>query len=481
MTTKAKKRFDFRSLIRDKKLRYGGYATLVSAVVIGVVIALNVVVDQIPAKIDMTERGFYSLSEQTIQILDRLGQDIAIYGFFQTGRENTMLEELIRKYTVRSRRVSYRTVDPLRNPAFAKQYEKDGTSVGESSLVVESGGRFKTLSQFDLYNLSYDQQSQTQQVQSQQFEAQITSAILYVTTDDLPAIGTLSLHDEQPLPYAVTKQLGLENYTVRDVNLTTEGRVPEDLNVLVVNGPQRDLQPDELQKLRTYLAAGGRMLLHFSLVPSELSGWNDLLSGFGLAVRNRLVVEQDPQRHAAQVPVYLIPELQVHDILSPLRTADMIVVAPISVYVEELELKKRTTTIERLITTSNQAYAKADANPNDLSLAPQDARGPFSIATAASDRLDEQGQVFSRIVVVGNVNYLDLAEQFPGNGNFFLNAVSWLYEREDTLSIRSKSLRTLPMFMNQQVALLLSALVVILIPLIAFGIGVTVWLRRRHL
>jgi hypothetical protein len=37
------------------------------------------------------------------------------------------------------------------------------------------------------------------------------------------------------------------------------------------------------------------------------------------------------------------------------------------------------------------------------------------------------------------------------------------------------------LFMNQFVSLLLSGIVVILIPVVAFGIGLTVWLRRRHL
>lgn len=473
----------FASLLKDKKLRYGGYATLVTAIVIGVVLAVNVVVDQIPAKIDMTQRGFYSLSDQSRKILEGLQADVKIYEFAQTGRENKMLEELVVKYVNRSRKVTFKAVDPVRNPGFAKQYEKDGTAVGENSLVVESGSRFKVLTQFELYNFSFDAQTQTQEVQSQQFEAQITSAILYVTTDDLPVVGTLTLHGEQDLPYELRKQLELENYTIESVNLATSGGVPDTVDLLVVNGPQRDVTAEEVTRLRAFLDKGGRMILQFGLVQKELKGWNDLLAGYGLAVRNKLVIEQDAQRHYAQMPVYLIPDLQVHDILSPLRASDMMMLLPFCVYVEELELKKRTTTVEALLATSGRAFAKTNLESDKTGFEPGDVNGPFRLAVAASDRLDDQGTKFARIVVVGNASYLDseLLALYPGNGNFFMNSLSWMVEREDTLSIRSKPLVTMRLFMNQFVSLLLSGIVVILIPLVAFGIGLTVWLRRRHL
>jgi ABC-2 type transport system permease protein len=471
------------SLLKDKKLRYGGYSTLVTAIVIGLVLAVNVVVDQIPAKLDMTQRGFYSLSDQSRKILDGLKADVNIYEFAQTGKENKMLQELVFKYTNRSHKVTFKAVDPVRNPGFAKKYEKEGSAVGENSLVVASGTRFKVLSQFDLYNFSYDQESQTQQVQSQQFEAQITSAILYCTTDDLPVVGTLTMHDESDLPYELRKQLELENYTLESVNLVTSKSVPDNVDLLVVNGPQRDLTADDVAALRSYLEKGGRMILQVGLLQKELKGWNELLASYGLAVRNKLVVEQNAQRHYAQMPVFLIPELEVHDILSPLRSADMIVLMPFSVYIEQLELKKRTTEIESLLVTSDSAFAKSNLESEKTSFEPGDVNGPLHLAVAASDRLDDQGTKYTRIVVVGNASYLDgeLTSAYPGNQNFFLNALSWMEEREDTLSIRSKPLVTMRLFMNQFVSLLLSGVVVILIPLVAFGIGLTVWLRRRHL
>ena len=124
---------DFRNAVKnalkDKKLRYGGYATLLTALVIGLIIALNVVTDQIPASLDMTKNRYFSLSEQTYHILDNLDQDVTIYAFFQIGNENARLDEVLQKYDVRSKHLTVKHIDPVRNPGFANKFKKEGRSL----------------------------------------------------------------------------------------------------------------------------------------------------------------------------------------------------------------------------------------------------------------------------------------------------------------------------------------------------------------
>jgi ABC-type uncharacterized transport system involved in gliding motility auxiliary subunit len=68
-----------------------------------------------------------------------------------------------------------------------------------------------------------------------------------------------------------------------------------------------------------------------------------------------------------------------------------------------------------------------------------------------------------------------------GNGNFFLNAVNWLTEESDLISIqtRTSSPRTVQ-FTPSQGRLIFFVSVVIL-PLIILILGISVWLRRRSL
>ena len=70
----------------NPKFKYGGYAALVSGIVIALLVALNVAVGQIPgAKADLTEQGLFTLSDQTQTVLKGLKTDINIYTLFETG------------------------------------------------------------------------------------------------------------------------------------------------------------------------------------------------------------------------------------------------------------------------------------------------------------------------------------------------------------------------------------------------------------
>ena len=472
-----------RNAFKDKKLRYGGYATLLTAVVVALVLILNVLMAQIPAVLDMTRRGLFTLSEQTYDLLDKLEAEVTVYGFFQTGRENPSLTQVLDKYDAGSRKLNVEYVDPVRNPGFARKFEKDGKSVGESSLVVSSGSRFKVISQFELYNVYTNQQTQTQQVQAQSFERQITSGILYVTSDDLPVLGALTYHDETLLPYEIRRQMELENFTIQDVDLVTQEAVSEDVDILLINGPQRDISVDEAERLRAYLDGGGSAIIHVGLVQEDFGNLNSVLEPYGVAIRNALVVEDDPRRHMPQMPIFLIPEMSVHDIVYPLRTQDMFVFMPVCRYIELLELKKRTTTVEAILTTSEDAYAKADIESAVPFFEEGDHTGPFEIAVAITDRLDDGGENSTKIVLIANADFLDsdLITGYPANADLFLNSLSWMHDREDNLTIRPKSLLAFRLDLTAFQSLLFSGIVVILVPLIVFGIGLTVWLRRRHL
>ena len=68
--------FDFKS---QKKVRYGGYATLVSLIAVAGLVLVNLVVDQLDVEFDLTESGIYSLSEQSKQVADGIQEPVTIY------------------------------------------------------------------------------------------------------------------------------------------------------------------------------------------------------------------------------------------------------------------------------------------------------------------------------------------------------------------------------------------------------------------
>ena len=96
-------KMDILQSFKSRKFKYGGYATLLTLIVIAALIIVNLVADLIPVRIDLTWNKMYSLSEQTYDVLDNLDKDITIYYVGEQGSVSPLIEEIVNRYTSRSR------------------------------------------------------------------------------------------------------------------------------------------------------------------------------------------------------------------------------------------------------------------------------------------------------------------------------------------------------------------------------------------
>ena len=475
------KKLNILGSFKDKKFKYGGYATLMTAVVLAILIVINLVVDQIPWKKDLTQNRLYSISDQTYKVLDGLKQDVKIIGLYQAGKQNPSVDEILKKYTDYSKKLSVEYVDPVKNPAFAKQYDKEGKGLSDGSLIVTSGSKFKVIGPSDLYNYNYNNSYQPQ-VESFNAEQKLTGAIMYVTSDKLPIVYTLKGHGEIDLPYSIKSQLETENYEIKDLNLTTEESVPADASAIIITSPKRDITQDEDKKIRDYLSNSGHAIFLMDLLKNELPNTEAILKSYGIGLQHSLIVEED-RSHNAGNPVYLIPKMEKHDIMSPLESNDMMVVMPGVQGIETLDMKKRSLEIEPLLTTTDTAYAKVNLDTKTMDKEAGDLNGPFNIGVAVTDKSGDADVKDTKLVVFGGSAFLSdqLSQSIPGNGNMLLNSMNWLQDKTESISIRPKRLGYSRLNISGLQSLILSGIVVIVIPVIIFVLGLSVWLRRRHL
>ncbi|HBI72355.1 MAG TPA: hypothetical protein DDY59_04110, partial [Lachnospiraceae bacterium] len=62
-----------------RKFRSGAYVTATSAVVIAIVIIINMIVSQLGLQADLTSKKLYTLSDETIDFVKDIKEDITIY------------------------------------------------------------------------------------------------------------------------------------------------------------------------------------------------------------------------------------------------------------------------------------------------------------------------------------------------------------------------------------------------------------------
>lgn len=467
-----------------KKLRHGGWTALAVVAVIAVAVAVNILVEQVPARLDLTESRIFSLSDETRKVVSGLTADVTITSVTRTQGGDPVVREILGRYARLSPRIHLSTVDPERNPGWAKKYDPEGTGLREGSLVVARGERFRAIDVLAMYN--YDMSGQQPRLTGLSVEQKVTSAIQYVSASRSVTAYTVQGHGEKTLAdYGLAAAVDGENYERRDLNLLTSAAVPADADLLLVLSPRSDFPAPEAEKLRAWLAAGGRalFLLDVQARAGAMPNLAALLQSYGVATGDRMVVEPDPNHAAWDNPLFLVPVQETHEILAPLQAKRYPILMPFAQPLTALELRKRTLKVEPLLRSTEISLAKVTTGEKvRVRREPGDSLGPFSLAVAITDP-GEGGRRDTRLVVVGGSTFLvpEIAAQAPGNTDFFLNSMGWLREKKDTLTIRAKSMINFPLNMDTTLRWVFSAVVVLLMPLLVLGWGLAVWIRRRHL
>jgi ABC-type uncharacterized transport system involved in gliding motility auxiliary subunit len=144
-------------------------------------------------------------------------------------------------------------------------------------------------------------------------------------------------------------------------------------------------------------------------------------------------------------------------------------------------------TVDTLFKSNETSFGETDfktLGQGKAALDAADLKGPLSLAVAATKDIKispEAPAAKSRLVVVGTSNFpINSYFANAGNGNMFLNMVSWLAQDEDLISIRPKSPEDRRILMSQSQLAMVRLITVFLLPGVALVIGIAVFLNRRR-
>jgi ABC-type uncharacterized transport system involved in gliding motility auxiliary subunit len=467
------------NIFSGKKVKYGTNAAIITAAFIAILIVINLIVGSFPLKADLTKNKIFTFQEQTLDVLKNLKQPVNVYALFPQGNEQPMVKEILDRYARKSDKIKVEVIDPVKNPAFVKKYDKEGNGVPQGSIIFESGEKFKVVNPYDLFNYDYQMQS----VDSIAAEQRFTSAIMFVTSEKVPAVYFTQGHGETDLPGA-KEILERENFKSGNVNLFTE-EIPEDAELIIISSPKRDFDASEIEKLDKYFDKGGRAAFLFDVAKDELPKLEAYMKEWGIALRKDLVIESNKKNYS-QNPTYLIPDMQSHDITGRLKSNELMMLVPVARSLEVLFTEQNGIKVTPLLKSSGQSWGKVNLESKTAQKQPEDTAGPLDIAVAIerANYGDNKKLKDTKILVMGNAAFLDSQMlSIPGiaNVDFFMNSVNWAQDKEENITIRPKSLESERMAISQVQVLLNAALVILVIPFAVFILGGVVWMRRRHL
>jgi len=469
--------------ISVKAFKTGAYSTGMIVAAVAVTIVLNMVVGQLPGtwkSLDLTANKLYSLSDQTKEYLKGMSGDVTIYVLVNEDNEDAVLGQTLDRYHDLSQHIKVQYVDPIQNPRFHTQYTSG--SVSTNSLIVVSDKRSKVIDANDIYVTSYDYDgyNYTSSITGYDGEGQITSALDYVLSDDIPMVYMTEGHGEQSLSSAFKSSLDKENVEYETINLMDYEAVPDMAACLVINGPASDLSEDDRDKVIAYLDRGGKVILVLGYRELATPNLDAVLAYMDLRIADGLVVEED-QNNYYQVPFYLLPTVTANTYTSGIY-GNYYIFAPYSqgILVPE-EQEDGNVRYNNFLETSSSAYSmKNFESATEYGRQEGDIEGPFSLGVEAVKTLEE-GEA-TMVVYSSDQIFTDNASLMVGGANqvLFTNTVSHFVDHETTVSIPAKDYEVSTLMLSQRSALVLGLITMIILPVGSLIAGFVVWFRRRR-
>lgn len=476
---KKKLSLNIKNSFQSRKFKSGAYSTVISVVVIAMILIVNLIVGELDLKVDLSSEALYTLTDETKDIANNVKDDVTIYYIVSDGNEVDQVKEIVNKYGSLSNKIKVEMKDPVLYPTFTSQYVTESVTQNSVIVVNNTTDTFKYVPYSDMLEYSYDS-SYNAQVSGIDVEGQITSAIQYVTSSDLPTIYTLEGHNEASLGSTIESALKKQNVTINSVNLLSADSIPEDCSLLLINGPLYDFSEDEVTKVKDYLGAGGNAIILADYTTEEMPNFNGLLEYYGISLADGIVIEGENSNFMSGNPAYLIPTINSHDITSAIRTNNKSVVVPVSKGITKLDTLRSGLTIDSLLTTSDKAFSKIDVNSSSYEKSGEDITGPFDLGVLITDTYNE---VESKLLVFGSSYLIDdgmASYSQLGNADLFVSAVNYLTEQDNSLSIPVRSVDTNYLTLTSAQVNFWGAIVIVIIPLVIIAIGIVVTVRRRR-
>jgi ABC-type uncharacterized transport system involved in gliding motility auxiliary subunit len=481
-----------------RKLFLGGGTAAGILIFLAIVVAIQYIVLEHPKRWDLTRAGKHTLSTQSRKVLDTFGEKklpievLAFYEAKDTGARDAV-RDLLDQYRDVYGAFTYSFVDPDQNRTLALQNKIDSYP----SIVLKAGQKDERISTAD--------------------EETLTNALTKLLRAEVKKIYLVKGHGELPPDSkepdglsTAKEQIEKQNYRVEEIVLLQSASIPEDATILMIAGPKTDPLDSELDLIRNYINRGGSIFV--LLNPFKTPKLAAFLKDYGFETADDIVVDRMSRVFGGD---YLMPVITTYinfpitknfnlasffPEVRSVRAAEkpipnvtvqaLALTSPVSWTISEEQLKSGNANLDEktgqkgpisVMAVSTHNVPSRNKEPGNGENTAKDSTEPSTKADANKAEEDPVNTAKARIVVAGS-SLLAANKYFKlqGNGDLFMNSVSWLAEDENLIAIRPKSSRSQPIVLTGNESLVILAVPVVLVPLSWIIVGVVVYLYRRR-
>ncbi len=483
------------NFLNSRQFKFGAVSTAISVIFIALIVVVNVVAtvltDKFPLTVDLTPNSAFALSEESIAYVRGVTKPVNVYVLVrESDLENagnlyyTQVKRVIDQYAQYNGQISVSYIDIVKDPAFTTRYPELSLNYGD--VLVESGERRRTVSMYDMFNVSYNQQTGQQYIRSSKADEMMTSAIMGVTSDEVVTVGILTGHEEEGAS-ALRSLLEKNNFQVVDVNLQSD-EIDPSIEVLFWIAPKRDPDESLFQKLDTYLENGlqyGKHLFYAaSSEQADLPNVSAFLEEWGVAVDTGVVAETNSSNVLSFTSPFFctVEYTDTEDYLERL-SQDIRVTMPFGRPLRTLYETRSGYETKTLLSYSPTSVIRPADAPEDWAPTEDDLGEVPAMIRAQRRRYEGTTFLASNLFVLSSSSAFDqnvLESKSVNNADYLMSILNTVTEREDVITIAPKDLSGDQLGVSLLQAGIIAAVMVVLVPLAIINTGLVIWMRRRH-
>lgn len=457
------------------------FSASVSLVGIALIIGVNIAAAFIPEaykSVDVTDNKLYEITDITKNMVGALEEDVTVFVLANKDDYDTTVLQTLSRYETLSKHLKFEYIDPKVNPEFAKKYDVDAAK--EGSLIVVSDKRHKYIGYDELYESEFDYSTYSNNTTGYDCEGQLTSAIDFCISDEMPKLYIVKGHNEAELSDSFRSMLSKSNYDMTELNLLKEDAVPEDAAAIIIDAPVADFSKEDAAKVKAYIDKGGKALIISSYSPQKLKNFDSIMEAYGVSLVPGVIVEQNTDNYY-QAPYFLLPQIKNDPVTAELLRRDRLVLMPYAQGAKVKEVLPEGVSVSEILVTSGEAFARVDfENNTDFKKSASDEMGPFSVGLSVQKQCgDETAKILyftSEAIIADNVDSMT-----AGSNTLMVSAgvAQMAAGKESSVSIPVKSFDRENITVNRTTAVILALLLAGVVPLIVFISGLVVWISRR--
>jgi gliding-associated putative ABC transporter substrate-binding component GldG len=482
------------------------------ALIAAIIIMANLLSTQLHMRLDLTQGRQYTLSHATRDILHDLHDPVTVKAYFSKNlppniaRASGDFRDLLIEYANKApSMIQYSFVDPNSN----EENEQEAQSNGIRPVLIDVREKDQ-MQQKKAYLGAVLSLGDRQEVipiiqPGAAMEYALSSAIKKLSVTNKPIVGLIQGQGEPALDELgqLNQQLGIL-YQVQPVSLTDSTEIPPNIRTLVLIRPTDSLRPRVLEKLDSFLAKGGKLVIAFNRIMGNLQMGqarpvNGALAAWlgrkGIIVADNAVIDAQcgtvpVQQRAGFFTLQANVQLPYLPLIS--NFADHPVTAGLENVVLEFPSSIRyngPTTVHYTPLAFTSAISDTQSAPIFIDVnhrwTQNDFHGSHIPVAAAFEGPVVKGGAATRLVVITDGNFIVNGpsqqggrELTPDNVNLVSNAADWLTDNTGLIGLRTKAVTSRPLRETSDAAKAFIKYLNFLAPIL-FAIGYGLYRARR--